>query len=109
MYDLKTLEVTEVLHLTADVEALEAGAGSMEEAAQRICRLLYEKLVHGETKEHACVLVRMYRTMRFKELDLLLRGFARSMAKTQGARDAVTDETPCLTLLASVGDVPAWN
>jgi hypothetical protein len=89
----------------AALRALGTGAQSMEAAASRTVRFLYEGLVGGETGERACVLVRCFKTHPLGELDPALQ---------QVAGDALGTEPPspamqCLTLLGTAGDLPEWN
>ncbi len=105
MYDLKHLSVNEVLQMSAGLEGLGEGCASMEEAAGRIVRYFYDSLRDGPSGPPACALVRLYRTLRFGDLEILLRGFARSMARDH----TLSADTTCLTLLATAGEEPAWN
>lgn len=76
----------------------------MEEAAQALCGLFYERLVDSRGLR-ACALVRFYKTHQYGELPADLQSFAaRALAP-------VTPKTGtnCLTLLATVGEEPEWN
>ncbi len=105
MYDLSRMTLKEMTQCSAALRRLGAGAQSMEAAASRTVRLLYEGLVGGETGERACVLVRCFKTHPLGELDPALQ---------QVAGDALGTEPPspamqCLTLLGTAGDLPEWN
>jgi hypothetical protein len=80
-------------------------ATSMEEAARRMVRHLYGHLRDPQTQQPLCALVRLFKTHRYQHLPPDLQAFARSMA----GRQPIASETRCLTLLATAGDVPAWN
>jgi hypothetical protein len=80
------------------------GAESLEEAAERVLRLLYEELGDAEGRQRACVLVRFYKTHPYAELEPGLQDFAREILG--GAN--LPDETRCLTLVSTIGDEPSW-
>jgi hypothetical protein len=105
MHDLTSLSVSDILEMSAELEVIGEGSASMEEAADRVVRFLYDDLVDAPDGKRACALVRVYRTMRYGELDIMLRGFARAMSNGH----ELTDETCCLTLLGTAGDLEAWN
>ena len=94
-----------VLRLGAEVRDTATDAGSMEEVAQRIVRLLYAGLRDPVTDAPLCALARLFKTHAYQHLPLSLQAFARGMA---GHRP-IAAETPCLTLLATAGDLPDWN
>jgi hypothetical protein len=89
----------------AALRRLGSDARSMEEAASRTVRFLYDTLVNGATGERACTLVRCFKTHSFGELDAPLQGLARGALGTEPA----SPEMPCLTLLGTAGDLPEWN
>ncbi len=107
-YDLTNLSITDVLQMSAQLQAVEASASNMEECAGEVVRYLHANLHAGATGQ-ACALVRLYRIMRFADLDVMLRGFARSMAKGLSPGEKLSDNTACLTLIATAGDQPEWN
>ncbi len=76
----------------------------MEEAAQRVCRVLYDELVTPEQSK-ACALVRCYKTHAFGKLEPELQAFARAVFQGQTLGPSIR----CLTLLGTVGDESAWN
>lgn len=81
------------------------GAASLEEAAGRITRFLYDELADGEGQRRACMLVRFYKTHLLQALDPGLQVFARELAQ-EGAE--LPGTTRCLTLVSTVGDEPDW-
>ena len=105
MHDLKTLDVSGVLQMSSELQRLGEDCSSMEEAAKQVVRYFYDELRDGASGRRTCALARLYRTTRFEELDFLSRGFAKGMAKGH----PITEDTVCLTLLATVGDEDAWN
>ncbi len=89
----------------ADLRRLGAEAQSMEEVANRIVQYLYDHFTSKETNQKACVLVRLFKTHPFGELDEGLHQFATTLLKGTGA----IPEMKCLTLLATAGEKPEWN
>jgi two-component system, NtrC family, sensor kinase len=80
-----------------------ADAGSMEVAAQRLVAMFHDELRDADGAR-ATVLVRLYKTHPFGELDPDLQRFAR---ECPGGEEA-GDDTRCLTLLASRGVEEEW-
>jgi hypothetical protein len=76
----------------------------LETSAQRICKFFYDEL-HGPDIEHACALVRCYKTHPFGLLEPDLQRFARGMLGTLQP----TSDMKCLTLMATVGSTGSWN
>jgi hypothetical protein len=111
--DLKSFGLTEMLRCSIALRRAAAGATSMEDAAQRICRYLYHEFGAMSTAAGAaerigggdCALVRLYKTHSYSQLEPSLRRFAdRALGTTKAAPGL-----RCLTLLATAGDEPAWN
>ena len=105
MYDLSRLTLRDMTECGAALRKLGSGARSMEEAANRVVRFLYERLASGENGRNACVLVRCFKTHPFGELSPELQ---------QAAQRALDEETvspamQCLTLLGTAGELPEWN
>lgn len=105
MYDFGHFGISQMIQCGANLRLSAKDATSMEEAAERIIALLYESLVHGEAKAPSLVLARLYKTHSYGRLPLDLQEFARSVFPDQ----TLTDETRCLTLLATRGADPAWG
>ena len=103
-YDVSSMSLREMTECSAHLRGSGVGAGSMEEAATRVVRHLYEEIIDGETGQRACALVRFYKTHAYGALPAELQGFARA---AHGGELAAN--TPCLTLLATVGDEQDWN
>jgi two-component system NtrC family sensor kinase len=103
-YELPTLKLSGITQLCGALRRAGEGARSMEEAAGRIASRLREDLVDGAGKP-ACALVRVYRTMRYGDLDPDLRAFGADLMRNA----TLTDDTRCLTLFATAGDRPEWN
>ena len=78
----------------------------MESAARLLVSYFLGALVDEQTGEQNCALVRCFKTHRLKDLPVELQRKAKSVASEQRA---LRREMPCLTLLATAGDLPAWN
>lgn len=76
---------------------------TMAESADAVVRGLRDSLV-DESGRTECVLVRFYLTVPYAELDDSRQRFA--AAALDGSP---WPELPCLTLLASAGELPEWN
>ena len=105
MFDLEGFTFAEMTEVGADLRRLGTGAESMEEVANRIVQYFYGQFTSKETNERACVLVRLFKTHPFGELDEELRQFAVTLLKGSNA----SPEIKCLTLLATAGERPEWN
>ena len=102
--DLTKFGLSEMLRCSTELRRATKGAPTMEEAAQRICQVLYEELVTSDSSR-ACALVRCYKTHPYGKLEPDLQSFANAVL--QGQRPGPT--VRCLTLLGTAGDEPAWN
>lgn len=92
--------------MASGLRSAAGGAANMEEAAQGVVGQLFAGLVDGDGSP-ACALVRLYVTSRLGELQAPLQELA--AAAVPDGMAALTDETRCLTLLATAGREPAWN
>jgi len=105
MYDLSKFSLRDMTECGAFLRKVGAGAGTMEEVANRIVRHLYEHLADKRTGEKSCVLVRFFKTHPYEGLDSNLRETARRMLGQVPERS----DMKCLILLASAGARPEWN
>jgi hypothetical protein len=104
-HDITNFTIRDITECGMFLRRAGEGAESMEEAAGRIVRHLYDTLIEERTGERACSLVRFFKTHPFEALDNELKAFALSMlAGSPDFRDM-----KCLTLLATAGENPAWN
>src|SRR5712691_10252291 len=103
MRDIERLEIEDIRECSDVIRGLGTGAGSMEEAARRIVRYLYDELGDG-AGERACALVRLYKTHPFETLEPELQIYVQTLLG-----DAPEPDLRCLTLLATAGDEEAWN
>lgn len=105
--DLNRFDLADMLRCSQGLRRAAQGASSMEAAAGKVCRYLYDEMGDG-AGERACVLVRFYKTHPFGELTPELQRFARR-AFGAVAISPPEPEMRCLTLLSTVGDQPEWN
>jgi hypothetical protein len=105
MYDLARFSLTDMTRCGAALRRTRADASSMEEVANRIVRHLWTELRSPASGEPSCAMIRFYKTHPYGALEPDQRESARAMLGGAAPRD----ETMCLTLLASVGEEPAWN
>jgi hypothetical protein len=103
-YDLTKFDLGDMLKCSLRLREAVAGAATLEAAANRTCRFLYDEL-HGPNAPHACALVRCYKTHPFRSLEPDLQNFARDILGVETPRPTMK----CLTLMATVGESPAWN
>ena len=103
-YDFSQFGLAEMTRCGIDLRRSGAGASSMEEAAERIVRYLYDRLRDPALERPACALVRMFVTLPFDELQPEQQSFSERIL---GARP--DPSMKCLTLLATAGDEPDWN
>ncbi len=105
MFDLASFTLRDMTECGAALRKLGVGAHSMEEAANRVVRYLYEHLVDKPSGKPSCALVRFFKTHSYEGLDATLREFANRMLGGRAPLPAMQ----CLTLLATAGDKPEWN
>jgi hypothetical protein len=105
MFDFATFKMSEMIECGSVIRQLGLGVPSMEGAAGRIVHYLYDHFGDRRTGARSCALVRFYLTCPYGELDDELKPFAQSLF---GGVE-VPLETKCLTLLATAGDIAAWN
>jgi hypothetical protein len=102
--DLTKFGLSEMLRCSTELRRATKDAPTMEEAAQRVCRVLYDELITSE-RSKACALVRCYKTHPFGKLEPELKSFAKAVLKGH----ATPPTMRCLTLIGTAGDEPAWN
>lgn len=104
-YRLGSLRLSDLVRLGQAMRDTARGAGSMEEVADRMVRHLFDACIDPQTGEREIVLVRMFKTHPFGDLDPELQHAARTIAGPVEPAAA----TKCLVLLATAGVLPAWN
>lgn len=103
-YDLTRFTLADMVRCGAALRRLATESTSMEDAAQRVTRYLYENLRDKSASDNrSCVLVRFFKTHLYGRLIEELREAAAVSSAP------LTKDTNCLTLLATAGDEPQWN
>ena len=105
MFDLEDFAFAGMTQVGADLRKLGVGAESMEEVGNRIVRYLYDHFTSKTSRQRGCVLVRLFKTHSFGELDEELRQFVTPLLHGTPA----SPEVKCLTLLATAGERQEWN
>lgn len=105
MYNLKNFSLADMTRCGVELRRMGSGATSMEMAAARVVRSLYDNLTDAQSGTRACALVRTFVTLPYAELPPDQQLFARQMLDGRDAAPGMK----CLTLLATAGDEPAWN
>lgn len=80
-------------------------SGSMQETSQKIADYIYQYFYDSESSQNSCVLVRLFKTHPYGELDDSLQASARSLMHN----NVPPYEMKCWTLLASAGKEPQSN
>jgi hypothetical protein len=104
MPNIDDFTLKDMVEFSAALRRMGSGTASMEEVADKIVHYLYENLVDKKTGDRACVLVRLFKTHPYSELEVNLQEFARNVMKTSPGSLTMK----CLVLLASVGMLPEW-
>jgi hypothetical protein len=102
--DLTKFGLSEMLRCSTELRRATREAPTMEDAAQRVCRVLYDELITPD-KSRACALVRCYKTHPYGKLDPELQSFAKAVLQAHTPAPSMR----CLTLIGTVGDERAWN
>jgi hypothetical protein len=105
MPDIADFSLKDMVEVSAALRSMGSGAASMEEVADGIVHYLYDHLTDKTSGGNACVLVRLFKTHPYGELDNDLKAFASGILKSS----PVSPEMKCLVLLASAGTLPEWN
>ncbi len=103
-YDLTKFDLGDMLKCSLRLREAASGAPTLEASAQKVCRFLYDEL-HAPGLDHACALVRCYKTHPFGSLDTDLQQFARKVLGSEPLRPTMK----CLTLMATIGETASWN
>ena len=103
-FSLAQFGLKEMLRCGLDLRRGAGEAATLEEVAQRVVRYFYDECRDAEGGRE-CLLVRFYKSHPYAALPAELQAFARGVL----APAPPSPEMQCLTLLATVGDEPAWN
>jgi two-component system NtrC family sensor kinase len=102
--DVSDFTVGAMLRAGIALRKVVRGSDSLESASDSIVRLLYDQCVDHDSGERACAMVRFYKTHPYA---LLQPDDQRFAAAALG--HAPAGEMQCLALMATAGDLPAWN
>ncbi|MGD1912800.1 MAG: sensor histidine kinase [Rivularia sp. (in: cyanobacteria)] len=105
MYDLTKFTLRDMSECGLALRQTAQNANSMEDASNRIIKHFYEHIIDQETGEKSCILVRLFKTHSYGKLTPELQEYARDILN----KNKVADNIKCLTLLATIGDIPEWN
>ena len=100
MYRLDAFKLEDMILCGTDIRQIGFESRCVEESAEKVVRHLYGNLLDEEGRP-ALALVRLYKTMRYGELDSELRTVARQSFGSQHG--------PFLTLMATTGVLDCWN
>jgi hypothetical protein len=103
VHDIGSFDVDAVRACSDILRTLGTDVDTMEAAADRVVRFLYDELGDGNGGR-ACALVRLYKTEPYGGLPADLQDFAANVLEEEPA-----DDLRCLTLLGTAGDLPEWN
>lgn len=104
-YDINHFTIKEMTECGKALRMIGEGAKSMEDAADRIVRYLYDNLLDGEAGSRACALVRLFKTHSYGELDAELQEFAQNMMENKPPHPGMK----CMVLLATAGEQQEWR
>ena len=105
MYDFANFTDTDLASCGDTLRGVGSGASSMEDAANRLVKSLYENITDPATGQTANALVRFYKTHPYDQLDAGLQDFARGLLGS----NPPSDDLRCLSLLGTVGDIKEAN
>ena len=105
-FDISRFELADMLRCGGDVRRGMLGSPSVEDAARRVCRILYDGFRNPADDARQCALVRFYCTQPYGRLPSDLKGFAAGSFE-KGTNIAANMK--CLTLIGTAGDEEAWN
>ena len=105
-YSLENFRFTDMMECRARVRTMfdASPPATVRAAAERVVRFFYEELVDRRGAP-ACALVRLFRTLPYRDLDVGSQAFARAAS----GGEILEPEVRCLTLMATMGDQPEWQ
>ena len=105
MYDMNLFTPQDMAKCSLVLRQLGRNTASMEATGQKIVKYIYQHFCDSQTGENTCVLVRLFKTHPYGELE---------ESSQQSARRLMNNNSPaadmkCWTLLAAAGAEPQWN
>jgi len=105
MYDLTRFGFNELMQCRGELRTMfDRPPETLGEAGQRIVEFFHTRFIDEEGRS-AFALARLFKTHPFADLDDSLKRFARNIAPEADRQAGMR----CLVLLATAGDLPAWN
>ena len=104
-FSLQQFDLAEMLRCGRELGRAAMGTSTLEEAAGRIVRYLYDSCLDAETGERECALVRFFVTQPYRAMPGEMQDAACRILGCPPAMETMN----CLALLATAGDEPAWN
>ena len=105
MYDFAKFTEDQLKECGITLQNLGSAASSMEDAAGKIVKYLYDNITDPATGQKSCALVRFYKTHPYNQLDAGLQSFAQGILGSPPPSDDIS----CLTLLGTMGDQDQWK
>jgi two-component system NtrC family sensor kinase len=99
----QTLRLFDISKCSAPIRSLAKKAVSIENLAESITKTIYEQLATEPDEQKACALVRLFRTVRYQDLNPELKKKART------GYLKVNPTSKFLVLLGTAGFQPDWN
>jgi hypothetical protein len=104
-FSLQNFGLTEMLRCGRELGRAAMGSPTLEAAAQRVVRYLYDNAVDPESGEPECALVRFFVTQPYRALDDELQAQACGLLGCPPGVDTMN----CLVLLGTAGEETDWN
>lgn len=105
MYDITLFTPQDIAKCSLVLRQFGRNSASMEASSQKIVKYIYQHFCDSQTGENSCVLVRLFKTHPYGELEDSLQQSARRLMN--GKSPAA--DMKCWTILASAGIEPQWN
>lgn len=105
MYNQTPFTLRNLAKCSLVLRQLGRNSASMQETSQKIADYIYQYFYDSESSQNSCVLVRLFKTHPYGELDDSLQASARSLMQNK----IPPYEMKCWTLLASAGKEPLCN
>ncbi|MCW6048568.1 histidine kinase [Microcoleus sp. A2-C5] len=105
MYDISLFTPQDIAKCSLVLRQFGRNSASMEASSEKIVKYIYQHFCDSQTGENSCVLVRLFKTHPYGELEDSLQQSARRLMN--GKSPAA--DMKCWTLLAAAGADPHWN
>ncbi len=105
MYDISRFTPQDMAKCSLVLRQLGRNTASMEACSQKIVKFIYQHFCNCQTGENTCVLVRLFKTHPYGELEESLQQSARRLMNG----NSPAADMKCWTLLAAAGAETHWN